>query len=109
MNRKETVSPHRFLIIAKEQAGNIRRVTIIPPKLGDGHFGRLRVEYKKLWFQNQNALFGNSYRYDEGLTGTDIDRDALASDWQRVGEDIRAAMAEMAEMDEPTFSVRPIR
>jgi hypothetical protein len=55
------------------------------------------------------ALFGNSYRYDEGLTGTDIDRDALASDWQRVGEDIRAAMAEMAEMDEPTFSVRPIR
>jgi hypothetical protein len=47
MVKKETVSPRRFLTLAKEQAGNIQRVRIISPKLGDGHFGRLRIEYKK--------------------------------------------------------------
>jgi hypothetical protein len=36
------------------------------------------------------SLFGNSYDHDPGTDGQ-----AIASDWQVVGDDIRAAMTEM--------------
>jgi hypothetical protein len=45
--KKETVSPRRFFALAKEQEGNIRVVLIKPARLGESHWGKLQVEYKK--------------------------------------------------------------
>jgi hypothetical protein len=47
------------------------------------------------------SLFGNYYRYDEGLAGTEIDHLSIAEDWQAVGDDIRAAIATWAKEHPP--------
>ncbi len=44
--RRETVSSREYLQILERQRSNIRRVDIVPARLGSTGFGRIRVEYK---------------------------------------------------------------
>jgi hypothetical protein len=42
----EIVDPEEFIRIFNEERESIERVEVIPPKLGDGGFGRIRVVRK---------------------------------------------------------------
>jgi hypothetical protein len=44
--RFQTVTPEEFLKIYKERASDIRSASIIPPRLGNKHFGLIRIEWK---------------------------------------------------------------
>jgi hypothetical protein len=46
LDKKEEVTPKRFLSVLRERKDDIERVSIRPPRLGGHGFGRVVVEYK---------------------------------------------------------------
>jgi hypothetical protein len=47
LEKTENVTPRRFLSILEERGGDIERVDIRPPRLGERGFGRIAVEYRR--------------------------------------------------------------
>ena len=60
LGRREAVTPQRFLSLLSENPGDIGRVQIEPPRLGEPGFGRIVIEHNRVRFRSpfQGTPFG---------------------------------------------------
>jgi len=56
MVESEQLSPQEFLNIAEEEPTRIKSSNFVPPKLGENHFGYVRIEYRKPVFKRIEYL-----------------------------------------------------
>ncbi len=50
---QEDLTPREFLELYKAAAGVIKETKVIPPKLGEPGFGRIRVRYRYPFYRQQ--------------------------------------------------------
>ena len=53
--KTERISPSEYLLAVKSERANIEKSTFIPPKLGDGSFGKFEVTYRFAKLRPANA------------------------------------------------------
>lgn len=46
LKTEDLITPNQYLQLTAEEKSNISRIEIIPPRLGQNHFGMIKIIYK---------------------------------------------------------------